>query len=475
MSLSNKNILVGVTGSIAAYKACDLVQRLKEKGARVRVVMTPSATRIIGPDALAALSGQAVLTDAWKGVSDGSMPHIDAARWADLFLIAPCTAHTLAELSLGLTGSPVSMTALAYSGPLAVAPAMNTVMLTAAPVREHLDRLAARGVHVLPTLNGALACGEVGEGKLTTPEEITAYAALILAAPRSASSLAGARVVISGGHTEEPLDGVRYLSNRSSGKTAIAIARAFRLAGADVHLVLGRAGEAEPNGIPLTRVTTSAQFREALRAAQPSADVIIMAAAIADFVPAAADGAGGTEGTEGSKGTEGAEGAGKSKGAAPPQGEKWKASRDLKTLALSPAPNILAELGAAKPAGQTLVGFALETKDALAHARTKMRERRCDLLVVNTPLAPTPTPSGFGEEQVEAALLTSGSDDRVALRLMDKAVLATDLVRAVGEHRGREQGLQGRQNHPGPRGQQGVRASDTERTSGTQRGQEARS
>src|SRR5690606_3520495 len=151
------------------------------------------------------------------------------------------------------------------------------------------------GVHVLPTLNGALACGEVGEGKLTTPEEITAYAELILAVPPTApapstaspsstsftSSLAGPRVVISGGRTEEPLDGVRYLSNRSSGKTALAIARAFRLAGADVRLGLVRADEPEPHGIPLTRVTTSAQFREALRAAQPSADVVIMAAAIA--------------------------------------------------------------------------------------------------------------------------------------------------------------------------------------------------
>ncbi len=430
MSLSQKNILVGVTGSIAAYKACDLVQRLKEQGASVRVVMTHSATRIIGPDALAALSGHAVLTDAWNGVSEGAMPHIDAARWADLFLVAPCTAHTLAELSLGLTGSAVSMTALACSAPLAVAPAMNTVMLSSAPVREHLERLAARGVHILPTLNGALACGEVGEGKLTTPEEIAAYAALILATPTAtapgtsrAPSLAGARVVISGGHTEEPLDGVRYLANRSSGKTAIAIARAFRLAGADVHLVLGRAGEAEPNGIALTRVTTSAQFREALRAAQPQADVIIMAAAIADFVPAPGNGSGPGEGTG-------------------PGTEKWKASRDLKTLPLSPAPNILAELGAAKPAGQTLVGFALETRDALAHARAKMTERRCDLLVVNTPLAPTATPSGFGEDQVEAAILTTSPPhgpgapaDETNLTLMDKAALATDLVRAVHNHR----------------------------------------
>jgi phosphopantothenoylcysteine decarboxylase/phosphopantothenate--cysteine ligase len=419
MSLHNKNILVGVTGSIAAYKACDLVQRLKEKGAHVRVVMTHSATRIIQPAALAALSGNPVLTDAWDGVSDGGIPHIEAARWADLFVVSPCTAHTLAELSYGLTGSPVSMTALAYKGPLAVAPAMNTVMLTSAPVVEHIDRLTARGVHVLPTLNGALACGEVGEGKLTTPEEITAYAALILAfeaksestatvTARAVPQLAGKTVVISGGHTEEPLDGVRFLSNRSSGKTAIVIARAFRLAGATVRLVLGRADEPEPNGIPLTRVTTSAQFRDVLNDAQPAADVIVMAAAIADFVPSTSPAA---------------------------AGEKWKASRDLKALELSPAPNILAELGAHKPVGQVLVGFALETKDALAHARHKLEERRCDLLVVNTPLSPTTTPSGFGEDHVEAAVLTSGlqGESDGALRLMTKAALAAALVQAVTE------------------------------------------
>ena len=163
--LQEKRILVGVTGSIAAYKACDLVQRLKEKGAAVRVVMTHSATRIIHPNALAALTGSAVIQDAWEDVGHGAMPHIEMARWTDAFVIAPCTAHTLAELSMGLTGSAVSMTALAYQGPLIVAPAMNTVMLESAPVQEHLQRLTEGGVSVLSTASGDLACGEVGEGK----------------------------------------------------------------------------------------------------------------------------------------------------------------------------------------------------------------------------------------------------------------------------------------------------------------------
>lgn len=412
--LQDKNILLGVTGSIAAYKACDLIQRLKERGAHVRVAMTHSAARVVHPNAFAALTGAPVLTDAWEGVAQGAMPHIDAARWADLILVAPCTAHTLAELSLGLTGSPVSMTALAARRPLAVAPAMNTAMLEAAPVREHLDRLTARGVHVLPTLGGVLACGEIGEGKLTTPEEITTYVDLILefetgkeggspsTAPLS-GLLAGRRVLVSGGHTEEPLDGVRFLSNRSSGKTAVAMARAFRLCGARVHLVLGRADEDAPNGIAVTRATTSAEFRDALLREQSAADVLVMAAAIADFVPA--DGAG-----EG----------------------KWKGSRDRKTLDLAPAPNILSELGAAKRADQLLVGFALETADAVAHARAKMTERRCDLMVVNTPLSRPG--AGFGAGTVEAAVLAPDDGDAAPpLRLMSKAALAAALARRVAQ------------------------------------------
>lgn len=435
--LKNKKILVGVTGSIAAYKSCDLVQRLKEKGATVRVVMTASAARVVHPNTFAALSGAPVLTDAWEGVSQGSIPHIEAARWADLFLIAPCTAHTLAELSLGLTGSPVSMTALAYKGPLAVAPAMNTIMLDSDPMREHMARLARRGVHMLPTLNGSLACGEIGEGKLTTPEEITAYAELIFAYNAqnahnlsnthsgNVPDLTGVRVLLSGGHTEEALDGVRHLSNRSSGKTALAIARALRMTGADVRLVLGGAEEAEPNGIALTRVGTSAGFRDAMLAAQPDADVVIMAAAIADFTPAEAE-----------RGNDG-------------EGGKWKASRELKSLALSPFPNILEELGQRKAAGtpphQTLVGFALETDDALKRGAEKMRARHCDLMVVNTPLSKPGL--GFGSDGVEAAILNgteSAADGAVPslLQLQDKSALAVDLVHHIAAHRRMVQSLQ---------------------------------
>jgi phosphopantothenoylcysteine decarboxylase/phosphopantothenate--cysteine ligase len=266
-------------------------------------------------------------------------------------------------------------------------------------------------VHVLPTLNGNLACGEVGEGKLTTPEEITAYDDLILGFggrfPAESDPLSGAlrgkTVLISGGHTEEPLDGVRFLANRSSGKTAIVIARAFRLCGADVRLVLGRAVEVDPNGIPLTRVRTSAEFREAMHVGQSEADVVVMAAAIADFVPALSDTQSGDT-------------------------SKWKGSRELKNLALSPTPNILEELGQAKKPRQVLVGFALETDDPLSHGLEKMETRNCDVMVVNTPLSHPG--AGFGTDSVEAAVLTS-ADQKASLRLMSKNELAVEVVRAV--------------------------------------------
>jgi phosphopantothenoylcysteine decarboxylase/phosphopantothenate--cysteine ligase len=283
-------------------------------------------------------------------------------------------------------------------------------MLTSAPVQEHLTRLRARGVHVLPTLDGNLACGEVGEGKLTTPEEITAYAELILDGVSGGGrpqGLTGKSVLISGGHTEEPLDGVRFLSNRSSGKTAIAVARAFRLAGADVHLVLGRTASLEggaPHGIALTRVRTSAEFHAVLTASAKTADVVIMAAAIADFIP-------------------------KLPADASTSG-KWKGSREMKTLELEPAVNILDELGRAKGPGQILAGFALETENALGYALEKMRARRCDLMVVNTPLSAPGL--GFGEDAVEAAVLDADdSSHPAALRAQGKSELATEIVRRV--------------------------------------------
>ncbi len=397
--LQDKRILIGVTGSISAYKACDLVQRLKEKGAEVRVVMTASAAKLVHPNTFAALTGSPVAMDAWSDVADGKIRHIELARWADAFVIAPCTAHTLAELSMGLTGSLISMTALAYTGTLIIAPAMNTVMLESDPVREHCSRLSLRGVHLLPTANGDLACGEVGEGKLITPEEIVQYVDLILSfGPMP--KLNGIKVLVSGGHTEEPLDGVRFISNRSSGKTALALVRAFKLTGAEVHLTLGLAEEPEPAGVWVNRVHTSAEFQKSISEGQKNSQVVIMAAAIADFVPAKTDFG------------------------------KWKDSRSLKSIELQPSPNILQELGQKKTPGQILVGYALETESAISNALEKMKARNCDFMVVNTPLSQAGL--GFGEDQVEAAILNVDTiAEKEKLSAVSKNQLAVDLVRRV--------------------------------------------
>ncbi len=399
--LNDQRILLGVTGSISAYKACDLVQRLKEKGAEVRVVMTQSAAQLVHPNTFAALTGHSVSLNAWEDAALGHMRHIEDARWATAYLIAPCTAHSLAEISLGLTGSTVSMSALAFKGPLIVAPAMNTVMYDSAPIREHRNQLVQRGVHLLPTASGELACGEVGEGKLLSPEEIVAYTELVLSSPRHLPRLQGLRVLISAGHTEEPVDEVRFFSNRSSGKTALAIARAFHLRGAQVQLVLGKVEEPVPAGMEVIRVQTSAEFLQAMDKNQAQAQVIVMAAAIADFVPSH------------------------------PKSGKIKDSKALKNIELHSSVNILSELGKKKTPGQILVGFALEKENALAYGREKMKSRNCDVMVVNNPLSAPG--QGFGMDAVEVAILQRASHPtkNQDLVLMDKSHLASELVATI--------------------------------------------
>jgi phosphopantothenoylcysteine decarboxylase/phosphopantothenate--cysteine ligase len=246
-----------------------------------------------------------------------------------------------------------------------------------------------------------LACGELGEGKLLTPEEITAYVELLFAFGPDIPQLQGARILVSGGHTEEPLDGVRFLSNRSSGKTALAVARAFRLAGAEVHLVLGPVSEPAPSGVKLTRVKTSDEFHHAMHLGQLDSEAVVMVAAIADFVPKKTDPG------------------------------KWKNSKSLKNIELSPSKNVLDELGRNKPKGRVLVGFALETEKPVAHGWEKLQARKCDLMVVNNPLSQAG--AGFGEESVDAIILDAAKAPRAKEQLatMEKSKLAAELVQKV--------------------------------------------
>ncbi|MDB5050133.1 MAG: bifunctional 4-phosphopantothenoylcysteine decarboxylase/phosphopantothenoylcysteine synthetase [Fibrobacteres bacterium] len=399
MGLKDKNVLLGVTGSISAYKACDLVQRLKDEGANVRVVMTASAAKLVHPNTFAALTGYRVPVDGWSGVETGAMDHIDLARWADVYLIAPCTAHTLAEFAQGLTGSLLSLIYLVYERNAYIAPAMNSVMLDAPAVRRNLATVQAKGDILLPTGEGILACGEVGYGKLLDVAHIIAYLNTHRALTATYPSLAGKKVLISLGHTREKWDDVRFISNRSSGKTGMALARAFMLAGASVHVVAGYTDEPVTPGFEVTRVETSAGFQKEMLGRQGSADVIIMAAAVADFVPA-----------ETHKG-------------------KRKDSKSLAGIELQPFPNILLELGKRKSKGQILVGFALETSDAIVHAEAKMKERHCDVMVVNNPVADD---TGFGKRIVLATVLSRRTrEGQAVLQDWDKDQLANTVAAEV--------------------------------------------
>lgn len=401
MGLKDKNVLLGVTGSISAYKACDLVQRLKEEGAKVRVIMTPSAAKLVHPNSFAALTGERVPVDAWSGAESGTMDHIDLARWADIFLVAPCTAHTLGEFAGGLTGSLLSLAYLVFDRQVYLAPAMNSVMLGATAVKRNLALLREKGDVVLPTGEGVLACGEVGHGKLLDVSHIIAYLDSHLALAGSYPMLKGKRVLISLGHTREKWDDVRFLSNRSSGKTGLALARAFLLAGAEVHVVAGATDEPLTPGPGVTRVETSAEFQKEMLDRQGESDIVVMAAAIADFVPAQA------------------------------HSGKVKDSKSLSRIDLRPFPNILLELGKRKTNGQLLVGFALETADAIAHGEAKMRERNCDVMVVNNPLSqslPESGDSGFGKSRVLGTVLSRRTGSGGVLGGWDKNRLADAVV-----------------------------------------------
>ncbi len=394
--MHGKKILVGVTGSIAAYKACDLVQRLKEEGAQVRVVLTPSAEKLVHPNTFAALTGYPVHENAWSGVPGGAMPHIDLARWADLFLIAPCSAHTLAEMAHGLTGSLLSLIYLAFEGPTYVAPAMNSVMLASPAVQRNLDCLRKDGVEILPTDSGQLACGEVGFGKLLEVGQIVALVRSGFALSK-VRTFKDKRVLIALGHTREKIDDVRYIANRSSGKTGLALARAFHLAGAQVQLVVGYLEDELPSGFDTFRVATSEEFHKAMVDRKEDADVVIMAAAIADFVPSRIFSG------------------------------KLAQSKELATLELQPSRDILLELGKTKTTGQVLVGFALETEEELHRGVEKLGRKHCDVFVLNNPVK---TQSGFGRNTVLASVTLAGATPP-ALSEMEKEVLADKVLEAV--------------------------------------------
>jgi phosphopantothenoylcysteine decarboxylase / phosphopantothenate---cysteine ligase len=375
------------------------VRFLVDAGAHVRAVMTPAATRFLAPLTLSVLSKNPVVADLWDP-SSGAVDHIELARWADVLAVAPATADVLAKLAHGIGDDVLTTYALGHRTALVLAPAMNTWMWAHPATEQNLRVLKGRGAMVVEPDAGDLACGDVGPGRLASPARI---GKAILEAAASGRSLEGRRVLVTAGPTREPVDPVRFLSNRSSGKMGYALAREAARRGADVILVTGPVSLAPPPGVRVVRVERAADMRDAVVAEVPSADALLMAAAPADFA------------------------------VAEPAAAKIKRAAGVPNLALAATPDILKEAAAAARTTAVLVGFAAETQELLANAGRKLAAKGVDLLVANDVARPG---IGFDADENEVVLLAAGrqaerveraSKTVVAGRILDRVAALLDV------------------------------------------------
>lgn len=391
MPLGGRRVVVGVSGGIAAYKSAYLVRRLLERGADVRCVMTPSATEFLGPATLAGLTGHDVVTSLTAQAGSVS-PHTELAAWADLIVVAPATTATIARLAAGLSEEPLSATVIAARSPVMIAPAMHTEMWEYPATQRNIDTLEAAGVHIVGPVSGDLAGGDVGTGRMVEPEDILAAIDALFTGP-----LEGLVVLVTAGGTREAIDPVRYIGNRSSGKMGHAIAEEALVRGAKVVLVTTSSMPSSP-GIDRHQVESALEMQEAVSAVQ--ADIAVMAAAVADFRPAAS------------------------------ASDKMARADGPPEIRLEPTPDILKSV-ADRPDRPFLVGFAAET-GSLQRAVEKAKSKGVDLLVANDV---TEAGSGFGVDTNRVTVITpDGSSDQweqmqkteVARRLWDTIVDARD-------------------------------------------------
>ncbi len=365
--MDRKRIIVGVSGGIAAYKAASVVRQLVEAGHSVRVIPTESALRFVGAATFEALSGEPVHTDVWHDVPD--VPHVQIGKQADLLVVAPATADVLARAAHGRADDLLTATLLTARCPVLFAPAMHTEMWLHPATVDNVATLRRRGAVVLEPASGRLTGSDTGAGRLPEPEEITTFAELLLArGDAMPHDLAGCKVLVTAGGTREPIDPVRFIGNRSSGKQGYAVARVAAQRGADVTLIAAHtAGLADPAGVHVVHVSSAAQLGDAVSKHAPDAHVLVMAAAVADFRPAQASSSKIKKGTD--KG-----------GVAPPTIELTRTDDVLRGAVRARADGLL-------PNMRAIVGFAAETGDAngtvLDHARAKLSRKGCDLLVVN--------------------------------------------------------------------------------------------
>ena len=396
MNLAGKKILLGVSGGIAAYKSCELLRLLQKKGAEVRVCMTEAATQFVAPLTFASLSKCPVYLKN-GAVEARPFQHIDFPRWADLYLVVPATANVIGKFVYGIADDPVSLCFMSCTGPRFIAPAMNVAMFNSPAVKRNLETLRSfENTFVMDSPAGELACGEVGKGRLLDPAEIVAYleasSVILSEAPRAKSKDLqtlpaenevdptlpgyGKKVLITAGRTEEAIDPVRYISNRSSGKTAVAIAATFLANGFDVSVVAGPMEAEFPGAVHVTKIKSACDMHKAVLEQMKNADVLVHCAAVADYRPKVA------------------------------ATEKIKDSRSQLVLELEPNPNILRDSVAQKRADQVIVGFALETDHFKEHAAEKLKKSGADALLLNAPVASN---SGFGFDEVRYTLIRANS------------------------------------------------------------------
>ena len=405
--LNSKKVAIGITGGIAAYKAIEVLRGLQRAGCEVRVAMTRHACEFIQPLTFRALSGSYVIVDDYSADNPDPIAHITFSQTIDLFVIAPATANTLAKLANGVADDFITSTYLACTAPVLVAPAMNTVMWEHPATRRNLEKLRTDGVHIIEPDAGEMACGTIGPGRLSAPERIVSVALELLerragvqypAASESSLDLANERILITAGATREPIDPVRFISNRSSGKMGFALAEAARKRGATVCIVRGFTSAAPPSDVELITANSAEEMRTEVLREIENATVFIAAAAVADYRPKQLS------------------------------ENKIKKHASELTLELERTPDILSEVASQRRDGQLLVGFAAETENVIANAQRKLRDKNLDIVVANDV---SRDDSGFDSDSNAVTILVGDKPQSIEVPLTTKLEVADRILDEV--------------------------------------------